>query len=49
MWRQQVCLGSNPRLLLVLDVFIAHRTDLVKCRLSERNADMAVIPSGLTS
>ncbi|CAG8453269.1 7500_t:CDS:2 [Scutellospora calospora] len=41
--------GSNPCSLLILDSFTAHRTDPVKCCLKERNTDIAVIPSRLTS
>jgi hypothetical protein len=48
-WRRRANLGSNPRSLLVLDSFTAHRTDPVKRRFNERNIDIAVIPGGLTS
>ncbi|CAG8576797.1 4129_t:CDS:2, partial [Scutellospora calospora] len=40
---------SNPRSLLVLDSFTAYRTDSVKYHFCERNTDIAVILSGLTS
>jgi len=48
-WCRRVNLSSNPRSLLVLDSFTAHRTDSVKRRFGEKNTDMAVIPDGLTS
>jgi hypothetical protein len=48
-WCRRANLGSNPRSLLVLDSFTAHRTDPVKCHFKEKNTDMAVIPGGLTS
>ncbi|CAG8640541.1 601_t:CDS:2, partial [Scutellospora calospora] len=46
-----VCLADRSNLysLLVLDTFTAHRTDPVKCHFCERNTDIAVIPSVLTS
>jgi len=39
----------DPCSLLVLDSFAGHITDIVKCRFSEKNTNLAVIPSGLTS
>jgi len=48
-WRWCVNLGSNPRSLLVLDSFSAHKTDSLKQRYNERNTDIAIIPGGLTS
>src|SRR6266496_4380022 len=48
-WMQHARQGSNPRSLLVLDSFTAHKTDAVKNRLYEKNTDLAVIPGGLTS
>jgi hypothetical protein len=48
-WRRRVNLGSNPRSLLVLDSFSAHKTDSLKQRYNERNTDIAIIPGGLTS
>ena len=41
--------GNNPRSLLVLDSFSAHKTDAVKQRFREKKTDLAVIPGGLTS
>ncbi|CAG8702245.1 5450_t:CDS:2, partial [Scutellospora calospora] len=32
-WRRRANLGSNPRLLLVLDAFAGHKTDLIKRRI----------------
>jgi transposase-like protein len=48
-WCRKANLGSNLRSLLILDSFIAHRTDPVKRRFKEKNTDMAVILGGLTS
>lgn len=48
-WHRRANLGSNPRSLLVLDSFSAHKTDPVKRRFREKNTDIAIIPGGLTS
>ena len=48
-WHRRANLGSNPRSLLVLDSFTAHKTDPVKRRFREKNTDIAIIPGGLTS
>lgn len=48
-WRRRANLSSNPRSLLVLDSFSAHRTDPVKRHFKEKNTDIAIIPGGLTS
>jgi transposase-like protein len=48
-WTQRARRGVNPRSLLVLDSFTAHKTDAVKKRFREKNTDLAVIPGGLTS
>ena len=48
-WRRHANLSSNPRSLLVLDSFSAHRTDPVKRRFKEKNTNIAIIPGGLTS
>ena len=48
-WIQRASRASNPRSLLVLDTFTAHRTDTVKRRFYRKNTDLAIIPEGLTS
>ena len=48
-WMQRARQGSNPRSLLVLDSFSAHKTDPIKRRFRRKNTDLAVIPGGLTS
>ena len=48
-WTQCASRASNPRSLLVLDAFTAHRTDTVKRRFYRKNTDLAIIPGGLTS
>lgn len=48
-WTKRASRGSNPKFLLVLDSFSAHRTDVVKKRFSEKKMNLAVIPGGLTS
>ena len=42
-WRRHANLSSNPRSLLVLDSFSAHRTDPVKRRFKEKNTNIAII------
>ena len=48
-WTQRARRTSNPKSLLVLDAFSAHRTDTVKRRIDRKNTDIAIIPGGLTS
>ena len=48
-WTQRASQASNPRSLLVLDAFTAHRTDTVKRRFYRKNTDLAIIPGELTS
>ena len=48
-WTKRASRGNNPRSLLVLDSFTAHKTDAVKQRFREKKTDLAVIPGGLTS
>jgi transposase-like protein len=48
-WTKRTNRGNNPRSLLVLDSFSAHKTDAVKQRFREKKTDLAVIPGGLTS
>jgi hypothetical protein len=48
-WTQRASRASNPKSLLVLDAFTAHRTDTVKRRFYRKNTDIAIIPGGLTS
>jgi DDE superfamily endonuclease len=48
-WIKRTGRGNNPRSLLVLDSFSAHKTDAVKQRFREKKTDLAVIPGGLTS
>jgi len=48
-WTQRASRASNPRSLLVLDAFTAHRTDTVKRRFYRKNTDLAIIPGGLIS
>ena len=48
-WTQRASRASNPRSLLVLNAFTAHRTDTVKRRFCRKNTDLAIIPGGLTS
>ena len=48
-WTQRASRASNPRSLLVLDAFTAHRTDTVKCRFYRKNTNLVIIPDGLTS
>ena len=48
-WTQRASRVSNPRSLLVLDTFTAHRTNTVKRRFYRKNTDLAIIPGGLTS
>src|SRR5207244_7097116 len=48
-WTQRASRASNPRFLLVLDAFTAHRTDTVKRRFYRKNTDLAIIPGRLTS
>jgi hypothetical protein len=47
-WTQCARRGSNPRSLLVLDSFNAHKTDIIKRRFYEKNTDLAIILGGLT-
>ena len=42
-------MSSNPRSLLILDSFTAHRTDVVKHRFLEKNTNITIISGGLTS
>ena len=46
-WTQRASRASNPRSLLVLDAFTAHRTDTVKRRFYKKNTDLAIIPGEL--
>ena len=48
-WTQRARRGVNPRSLLVLDSFTAHKTDAVKKWFHKKNTDLAAIPGGLTS
>jgi hypothetical protein len=48
-WTKHANRGSNPRSLLVLDSFTAHKTDTVKQRFRSKKTNIAVIPGGLTS
>ena len=48
-WTQRARRINNPKSLLVLDAFSAHRTDTVKRRIDRKNTDIAIIPGGLTS
>ena len=48
-WTKHANRGNNPRSLLVLDSFTAHKTEAVKQRFYEKRTDLAVIPGGLTS
>ena len=48
-WTKRANRGNNPRSLLVLDSFTAHKTEAVKQRFYEKRTDLAVIPGGLTS
>lgn len=48
-WTKRANRGNNPKSLLVLDSFKAHKTDAVKQRFHEKRTDLAVIPGGLTS
>ena len=48
-WNLRSRTSVDPRSLLVLDSFAGHITDIVKRRFSEKNTNLAVIPSGLTS
>ncbi|GES91790.1 pogo transposable element with KRAB domain [Rhizophagus clarus] len=48
-WTRRASRNNNPRSLLVLDSFSAHKTDVVKQRFREKKTDLAVIPGGLTS
>jgi hypothetical protein len=48
-WSKRSRRGSNPKSLLVLDSFTAHKTVNVKNRFHEKNTNLAVIPGGLTS
>jgi hypothetical protein len=48
-WTKRSQRGSNPRSLLVLDSFSAHKTNTVKKRFHEKKTNLAVIPGGLTS
>jgi transposase-like protein len=48
-WTKCANRGNNPRSLLVLDSFSAHKTDAVKQRFCEKRTNLAVIPGGLTS
>src|SRR5256886_12471050 len=48
-WTKRANRGNNPRSLLVLDSFTAHKTEAVKLRFYEKRTDLAVIPGGLTS
>ena len=40
---------QDPRSLLILDSFTAHKTFAVKNRFHEKYTDIAIIPGGLTS
>jgi hypothetical protein len=48
-WSQRARRGNNPRSLLILDSFTAHKTDAVKQRFREKKTNLAMIPGGLTS
>jgi hypothetical protein len=48
-WTRRAGRGANPRSLLVLDSFTAHKTTAVKNRFREKHTDIAIIPGGLTS
>jgi DDE superfamily endonuclease len=48
-WTKRLRRGSNPKSLLVLDSFTAHKTNAVKNRFHEKKTNLAVIPGGLTS
>ena len=48
-WTQRARRGANPRSLLILDSFTAHKTSAVKNRFHEKHTDIAIIPGGLTS
>jgi len=48
-WTQRASRASNPRSLLVLDAFTAHRTDTVKHRFYRKNTNLTIISGGLTS
>ena len=48
-WSKRSRRGSNPKSLLVLDSFTAHKTVNIKNRFHEKNTNLAVIPGGLTS
>lgn len=48
-WTKRSRRGSNPKSLLVIDSFSAHKTDNVKKRFREKKTNLAVIPGGLTS
>ena len=48
-WTQRASRTSNPKSLLVLDAFTAHRTDTIKHRFYMKNTDLAIIPKGLIS
>ena len=47
-WKKRNPLG-NSRSLLIYDAFKGHTVDTVKDRLENKNTNIAVIPSGLTS
>ena len=47
-WSKRSQRGSNPRSLLVLDSFSAHKTEVVKKRLREKKTNIAIIPGRLT-
>ena len=46
-WSKRSQRGSNPRSLLVLDSFSAHKTEVVKKWLREKKTNIAIIPGGL--
>ncbi|CAI2196289.1 16709_t:CDS:1, partial [Funneliformis geosporum] len=48
-WLKRLQRGSNPRSLLILDSFSAHKTEVVKKWFFEKKTNIAIIPGGLTS
>ena len=40
-WRRRADRANNPRSLLILDSFSAHKTDVVKCKFCRNNIDLA--------
>jgi hypothetical protein len=48
-WTRRARQSNNPKSLLVLDSFAAHKTEVIKRRFRGKNTALAVIPGGLTS